>query len=153
MFDETRAVDGRVVAAGTQVVECAGTRRGQPGAVGPVWAAGAGPADPDGPLTIDLDSSIVPVFGRGKQEAAFRLYRGPRLPPAVGDLRRDWEGAVQPAPRRIRGPARAAKSFLTETISRVRGEGASGQLTVRADGGSCSRAVLGTAVKLGSSSP
>jgi hypothetical protein len=36
-----------------------------------VWAAGAGPGDLAGPLTIDLDSSIVPVFGRSKQGAAF----------------------------------------------------------------------------------
>lgn len=36
-----------------------------------LWAAGAGPADLAAPLTIDLDSSIVPVFGRSKQGAAF----------------------------------------------------------------------------------
>jgi hypothetical protein len=36
-----------------------------------LWAAGAGPADLGGPLTVDLDSSIVPVYGRGKQGAAF----------------------------------------------------------------------------------
>jgi hypothetical protein len=40
-------------------------------AVGPellprLWAAGAGPGDSAGPSTIDLDSSIVPVYGRGK---------------------------------------------------------------------------------------
>ena len=29
-----------------------------------LWAAGAGPVDLAGPLTIDLDSSIVPVYGR-----------------------------------------------------------------------------------------
>ena len=42
-----------------------------------------------------------------------------------------------------------AKSFLTETVSRVRDAGAVGQLTVRADSAFYSRAVLGTAVKLG----
>ena len=36
-----------------------------------LWNAGAGPEDLGGPLTIDLDSSIVPVYGRGKQGAAF----------------------------------------------------------------------------------
>ena len=36
-----------------------------------LWAAGAGPADLAAPLTIDLDSSIVPVYGRAKQGAAF----------------------------------------------------------------------------------
>lgn len=36
-----------------------------------LWAAGAGPDDLSAPLTFDLDSSIVPVFGRSKQGAAF----------------------------------------------------------------------------------
>ncbi len=36
-----------------------------------LWAAGAGPANLAGPLTIDLDSTIVEVHGRGKQGAAF----------------------------------------------------------------------------------
>ncbi|MFE9127308.1 transposase [Streptomyces sp. NPDC007148] len=36
-----------------------------------LWAAGGGPKDLAGPLTIDLDSTIVPVYGRGKQGAAF----------------------------------------------------------------------------------
>ena len=47
------------------------------------------------------------------------------------------------------GAARGAKSFLTETVSRVRDAGATGPLTVRADSAFYSRAVLGTAVKLG----
>src|SRR5262249_39028915 len=34
-------------------------------------AAGAGPADLAAPLTFDLDSTIVAVFGRGKQGADF----------------------------------------------------------------------------------
>jgi hypothetical protein len=36
-----------------------------------LWAAGAGPTDLAGPLTFDLNSSIVPVYGRSKQDAAF----------------------------------------------------------------------------------
>jgi hypothetical protein len=36
-----------------------------------LWAAGAGPADPAGPLTFDLDSTICPVYGRAKQGAGF----------------------------------------------------------------------------------
>jgi len=36
-----------------------------------LWAAGAGPSDLAGPLTIDLDSTIVQVHGRAKQGAAF----------------------------------------------------------------------------------
>jgi hypothetical protein len=36
-----------------------------------LWAAGAGPADLADRLTVDLDAPIVPVYGRGKQGAAF----------------------------------------------------------------------------------
>ncbi len=46
------------------------------------------------------------------------------------------------------GAARGAASFLTETVSRVRHAGATGQLTVRADSAFYSKAVLLTAVKL-----
>jgi len=40
-----------------------------------LWAAGAGPADPGGPLTIDPDSTIVQVAGRQKQGAALGYTR------------------------------------------------------------------------------
>ena len=45
------------------------------------------------------------------------------------------------------GAARGAASFLTETISRVRHAGASGQLTVRADSAFYSKAMIATASK------
>ena len=45
------------------------------------------------------------------------------------------------------GSARGAKSFLTETVSRLRNAVATGQLTVRADSAFFSKAVLETAVK------
>jgi hypothetical protein len=45
------------------------------------------------------------------------------------------------------GAARGASSFLTETISRVRNAGATGQLTVRADSAFHSKKVLATAAK------
>ena len=45
------------------------------------------------------------------------------------------------------GAALGAKSFLTETVSRVRGAGATGQLTVRADSAFYSKKVLATAAK------
>jgi hypothetical protein len=45
------------------------------------------------------------------------------------------------------GAARGAASFLTETVSRVRNAGATGQLTVRADSAFYSKKVLATAAK------
>ena len=36
-----------------------------------LWIVGAGPAKLSAPLTMDLDSTIVEVYGRGKQGAGF----------------------------------------------------------------------------------
>jgi hypothetical protein len=49
-----------------------------------LWSARAGPADMSAPLTIDLDSTIVPVFGRGKQGAAFGYTKVGGYQPAAG---------------------------------------------------------------------
>ena len=47
------------------------------------WAAGAGPGD--GPLTIDLDSTICETYGLAKEGGARpRLHRPAGLSPAVG---------------------------------------------------------------------
>jgi hypothetical protein len=62
-------------------------------------------------------------------------------------VRADRAGADESATRRSAGAARGASSFLTETISRVRNAGASGQLTVRADNAFYSKKVLATAAK------
>jgi len=114
-----------------------------------LWAAGAGPTDLSGPLTIDLDSSIVPVYGRGKQGAGFG-YTGVRgYHPQFATCATTGMVLFSRLRGGSAGAARGAKSFLTETVSRVRDAGATGQLTVRADSAFYSRAVLGTAVKLG----
>jgi len=47
------------------------------------------------------------------------------------------------------GAVRGAASFLTETVSRVRGAGATGQFTLRADSAFYSKTVLATAAKFG----
>ena len=114
-----------------------------------LWAAGAGPADLSGPLTIDLDSSIVPVYGRGKQGAAFGYTKVRGYHPQFATCASTGMVLFSRLRGGSAGAARGAKSFLTETVSRVRGAGATGQLTVRADSAFYSRAVLGTAVKLG----
>jgi hypothetical protein len=114
-----------------------------------LWAAGAGPADLGGPLTVDLDSSIVPVYGRGKQGAAFGYTKVRGYHPQFATCAATGMVLFSRLRGGSAGAARGAKSFLTETVSRVRGSGATGQLTVRADSAFYSRAVLGTAVKLG----
>ena len=110
-----------------------------------VWAAGAGPADLSAPLTIDLDSTIVPVFGRSKQGAAFGYTNIRGYHPQLATCAETGQVVFCRLRGGAAGAARGAKSFLTETISRVRAAGATGELTMRADSAFYSRAVLSTA--------
>ena len=114
-----------------------------------LWSAGAGPADPAGPLTIDLDSSIVEVYGRAKQGAAFGYTKVRGYHPQFATCASTGMVLFSRLRGGSAGAARGAKSFLTETVSRVRGAGSTGRLTIRADSAFYNRAVLGTAVKLG----
>ena len=105
------------------------------------WAAGAGPGD--GPLTIDLDSTICETYGLAKEGARHHGYTGARgyhpllaVAAGTGDvlMSRLREGRAH--------TARGAAHFLRETVGRVRYGGASGQLTVRADSGFYTHAVV-----------
>ena len=105
------------------------------------WAAGAGPGA--APFTIDLDSTLCETYGLAKEGARHHGYTGvrgyhPLLAVAAGT------GEVLMA--RLRGgranTARGAAHFLRETVARVRDAGASGQLTLRADSGFYSHAVV-----------
>ncbi len=105
------------------------------------WAAGAGPGE--APFTIDLDSTMCETYGLAKEGAQRPGYTGqrgyhPLLAVAAGT------GDVLMA--RLRSgrahSGRGAAHFLQETVGRVRGAGASGRLTVRADSGFYSHAVV-----------
>jgi hypothetical protein len=112
-----------------------------------LWAAGAGPADLGAAMTIDVDSTIVPVFGRGKQGAAFGYTKVRGYHPQLATCAETGQVLFSRLRGGSAGAARGAKSFLTETFSRVRAAGASGELTLRADSAFYSKAVLGTAAK------
>ncbi len=112
-----------------------------------LWAAGAGPTDLAAAMTIDVDSTIVPVFGRGKQGAAFGYTKVRGYHPQVATCAETGQVLFSRLRGGAAGAARGAKSFLTETFSRVRAAGATGELTVRADSAFYSKAVLSTAVK------
>jgi len=112
-----------------------------------LWAAGAGPADLAGPLTIDLDSTIVEVAGRKKQGAAFVYTKTRGYHPQLATCAETGQVLMSRLRGGSAGAARGAKSFLTETVSRVRDAGATGQLTMRADSAFYSRTVLSTAAK------
>ena len=105
------------------------------------WQAGAGPGD--GPLTIDLDSTICETYGLAREGARHHGYTGARgyhpllaVAAGTGDvpMARLREGRAN--------TARGAAHFLRETVSRVRYGGASGQLTMRADSGFYTHAVV-----------
>ena len=111
------------------------------------WAAGAGPGD--APFTIDLDSTIFETYGLAKEGARHHGYTGargyhPLLAVAAGTgevlMSRLREGRANTA----RGDAH----FLRETVGRVRYAGARGQLTVRADSGFYTHAVVAVCRKL-----
>lgn len=114
-----------------------------------LWHAGAGPADPAGPLTVDVDSTICEVYGRGKQGAAFGYTKVRGYHPQLATLPETGQVVFSRLRGGSAGAARGAKSFLIETISRLREAGASGPLTVRADSAFYSRAMLCTARRLG----
>ncbi len=110
------------------------------------WAAGAGPGA--APCTIDLDSTICETYGLTKEGGSHYTYthvRGyhPLLAVAAGT------GDVLHT--RLRGgnasSGRGSGSFLSETIERVRDAGATGALTMRADSGFYSHAVVAAARK------
>ena len=111
------------------------------------WAAGAGPGD--APFTIDLDSTICETYGLAKEGARHHGYTGqrgyhPLLAVAAGTgevlMARLREGRAN--------TARGAAHFLRETVSRVRYGGASGQLTMRADSGFYTHAVVAVCRKM-----
>jgi hypothetical protein len=114
-----------------------------------LWAAGAGPTDLTAPLTIDLDSTIVAVFGRSKQGAAFGYTKVRGYHPQLATCAQTGQVLFSRLRGGNAGAARGAKSFLTETVSRTRAAGARGELTVRADSAFYSKAVLHTARTLG----
>ena len=105
------------------------------------WQAGAGPSNE--PFTIDLDSTICETHGLAKEGARHPGYTGqrgyhPLLAAAAGTgdvlMSRLREGRAN--------TARGAADFLSETVGRVRYAGASGQLTVRANSGFYTHAVV-----------
>ena len=111
------------------------------------WAAGAGPGDD--PLTIDLDSTICETYGLAKEGAHDHGYTGQRgyhpllaVAAGTGDvlMARLREGRAN--------TARGAGHFLRETVGRVRHAGATGQLTMPADSGFYTHAIVAACRKM-----
>ena len=105
------------------------------------WATDAGPGD--GPLTIDLDSTICETFGLCKEGAQRHNYAGQRGYHPILAVAAGTGDVLMARLRQGRAnTARGAAHFLRETVSRVRHAGATGQLTVRADSGFYAHAIV-----------
>src|ERR671934_3098147 len=97
------------------------------------WAAGAGPGD--GPMTVDLDSTVCEVHGYHKQGAAYGYTRKLGYHPLLA-TRADTGEVLHARQRTGRAnTARGTARFVEELAARVRRAGASGELTMRADSG------------------
>jgi len=123
------------------------------------WAAGAGPGD--GPMTMDLDSTVCQVHGYHKQGAAYGYTHSLGYHPLVAS--RADTGEVLHARQRTgrANTARGAARFVDELAARVRRAGASGELTMRADSGfwsaktirACRRHQLRSSITVGQTTP
>lgn len=97
------------------------------------WAAGAGPGE--GPLIVDLDSTICEVHGKQKQAAGYGYTKQLGYHPLLAT--RAGTGEVLFA-RMRRGSANTARGivrFVDELVANMARAGATGPLTVRADSG------------------
>ena len=111
------------------------------------WAAGAGPGD--APLTIDLDSTVCETYGLGKEGARRHGYTGQRGYHPLLAVAADTGDVLMVRLRQGRAnTARGADHFLRETVGRVRYAGATGQLTVRADSGFYTHAMVAVCRKM-----
>jgi Transposase DDE domain group 1 len=110
------------------------------------WATGAGPGAE--PFTFDVDSTICETYGLLKEGGKHHTYthvRGyhPLLAVAAGT------GDILHARLRAgnANTGRGAANFVTETVARLLEAGATGLLTLRADSGFYSHAVVAAARK------
>jgi len=108
------------------------------------WRLGAGPGS--AAMTVDLDSTICQVHGKHKQGAAYGYTRVLGYHPLLAT--RAATGEVLHARLRKGSSQRGPKRFVEELIARVRRAGATGPLTVRADAGFWSYALIDTLNRL-----
>jgi len=108
------------------------------------WSAGAGPGA--AAMTIDMDSTICEVHGHQKQGAAYGYTRVLGYHPLLAT--RADSGEVLHARLRKGSSQRGHRRFVEELVARVRRAGATGPLTLRADSGFWSYALIDTLNRL-----
>ena len=108
------------------------------------WHFGAGPRS--APVTLDVDSTICEVHGDHKQGAAYGYTKVLGYHPLLAT--RADTGEVLHARLRKGSSQRGTKRFIEELVARVRRCGAKGALTLRADAGFFSYALIDTLDRL-----
>jgi Transposase DDE domain group 1 len=104
------------------------------------WALGAGPGD--APMTIDLDSTVLEVYGSHKQGAAYGYTKVLGYHPLLATRAGTGETLHLRFRKGSANSGRGAERFVREVVGRVRRAGASGALTLRADSGFFSKHVV-----------
>jgi hypothetical protein len=104
------------------------------------WAAGAGPGD--GPLTVDVDSTICEVHGYHKQGACYGYTHRLGYHPLLATRADTGELLHARLRKGAANTARGILRFVDELVARVRRAGASGELTFRMDSGFWSAKLL-----------
>ena len=110
-----------------------------------VWAQGIGPGE--GPLVIDIDSTICEVFGYQKQGAAYGHTKQKGYHPLVAS--RADTGEILHVRLRNGASQKGTNQFVRELIARARRAGATGQILLRADAGFFTRSLIDTCERLG----
>jgi hypothetical protein len=108
--------------------------------LGRAWAAGAGPGD--GPLTVDVDSTICEVHGYHKQGAGYGYTHRLGYHPLLATRAASGEVLHTRLRKGAANTARGILRFVDELIARLRRAGASGELTLRMDSGFWSAKLL-----------
>jgi hypothetical protein len=101
--------------------------------LGRAWAAGAGPGD--GPLVVDVDSTICEVHGYHKQGACYGYTHRLGYHPLLATRADSGEVLHARLRKGAANTARGIARFVDELIARLRRAGASGELTFRMDSG------------------
>ena len=97
------------------------------------WAAGAGPGE--GPLVVDLDSTICEVHGKQKQAAGYGYTHKLGYHPLLASRAATGEVLFARMRRGSANTSRGVVRFVDELIAIVGRAGATGPITVRADSG------------------
>jgi Transposase DDE domain group 1 len=97
------------------------------------WAAGAGPGD--GPLVVDVDSTICEVHGYHKQGACYGYTHRLGYHPLLATRAENGEVLHARLRKGAANTARGILRFVDELVARLRRAGAVGELTLRMDSG------------------